>query len=81
MPIAAVVVTLDADAELRAHALRQMAEEPRVELGGCQASLVPAVLETKTGEEGEALVNELLIIPGVLRVELVSVDFSCDEAR
>ena len=79
MLIAAVVVTLDAHADLCAHALRRMADDSRVALGECRSAVVPAVLETSTGDEGEALVNDLLTIPGVLRVDVVSADFSSDE--
>ena len=81
MPIAAVVVTLSSNAEASSAALRRLSNEPRVELGASTARVIPAVLETRTAEEGEALVNEILAEDGVLAVDVVSVDFSCDEVR
>lgn len=80
MPIAAVVVTLDPRTELREHALERLAGDARVELGERQSTIVPAVLDTATAEEGEALFQSLLVTPGVLQVDIVSVDFTCDEA-
>lgn len=78
MPIASAVITLDEDPELRARALAAMASEPRVTIGPPSGSAFPAVLETASGEEGEALLRALTNVPGVLLVAIVTVDTSLD---
>jgi hypothetical protein len=81
MPIASVVVTLDPHPELRAHALSVLTSDPRIEVGEPLSAVVPAVVDTATSEEGENLVNGLTATVGVLRVDVVSIDFSCDDAE
>ena len=79
MPIASVVITLDARATLHDAALAALRDDERVEVGNRVGARVPAVLETRTADEGEALVREIASVPGVLLVELVGVYRSLDE--
>lgn len=75
MPIASVVLTTASDPPLRTHALAQLLADPRIELGELQGDYLPAVLDTATAEEGEALACELEAIVGVLRVDVVGINF------
>lgn len=75
MPIASVVISTAPEGELRRRALAALLAEPRVELGDAQGDYLPAVLDTGTAEEGEELVSELLRTVGILRVDVVSIDF------
>lgn len=80
MPIASAVVTLDDRPELRSHALQSLCADGRIEVGASEKKVVPVVLDTATAEEGADLVQSLLSTAGVLSVDIVAVDFSCDEA-
>ncbi len=75
MPIASVVISTAPEGEFRRRALAALLAEPRVELGAAQGDYLPAVLDTLTAEEGEELVSDLLKTVGILRVDVVSIDF------
>lgn len=74
MPISGLVIRMKhGRVELR----DQIASDPRITLGDLQQrSFLPAVLETATLEESEAVVEELLSREGILGVDIVTVDFS-----
>ena len=79
MSIASLVVTLDERAPLRRSALGRLIADARVELGTARGAYVPIVVDTPTAQEGEELVESLLATPGVLRVDVVGIDFSLDD--
>lgn len=77
MPISGLVVTLSDDPSLHKIALDQLASDPRLTLGELHGNRLPVVAETDTVRQGTNLVREeLLDIPGVVFVDVVSVDFS-----
>lgn len=79
MPIASVVLTLDPHPALRAHAWAILSADNRIELGEATPLVCPAVIDTLTTEEGIELVQSLEATAGVLRVDVVAIDFACDE--
>ncbi len=77
MPISGLVITLSDDPSQRQIALDQLATDPRLTLGQLHGSRLPVVAETETVRQSTDLVREeLLDIPGVVFVDIVSVDFS-----
>ena len=78
MPIASLVVTLDDREPLRQGALGRLVADARVDLGAARGAYLPIVVDTVTAQEGEELVESLLATPGVLRVDVVGIDFSLD---
>ncbi len=77
MPISGLVVTLSDVPSLQKSALDQLASDPRLTLGELHGIRLPVVAETQTVRQGTDLVREeLLDIPGVVFVDVVSVDFS-----
>ncbi|MCC6646042.1 MAG: hypothetical protein IT374_10780 [Polyangiaceae bacterium] len=76
MPIGALVVTLDPDPARRAAALLALSADARVTVGEPRGGRLPVVSDTATLEEGDRLFRELAEVPGVLFVDVVSVDFS-----
>ena len=81
MPIASVVLTLVHDREpLRDRVLAELTRDPRIELGPASGACLPAVLDTASAAEGEALVQSLVEKEGVVFVDVVAVDFS-DQAE
>lgn len=79
MIVSALVVTLSADPLLRAVALQSLQECPGVTLGEPVASRLPLVAETESSAAGARLCEELAERAGVLRVDVVAIDFG-DEA-
>lgn len=79
MPIASLVITLDEREPLRGAALGRLVEDSRVDLGEAKGLYLPVVVDTKTALEGAELVEELLSTPGVLGIDVVRIDFDCDE--
>jgi len=80
MVISALVVTLSPEAERRAAALAQLASDPRLTLGAAQRDRLPVVAESGSTADGVALVEALGDTPGVMRVDVVSIDFSLEDA-
>lgn len=77
MPISGLVLTLSDHPTQRQSALDQLALDPRLTLGEIQRNRLPVVADTETVRQGTNLVREeLLDIPGVIFVDVVSVDFS-----
>lgn len=76
MPIGGLVVTLDPDPSRRDAALGALAADPRLTLGEPVHDRLPVVAETSTLDEGDALFREVAGAPGVLFVDVISVDFS-----
>lgn len=76
MPIGGLVVTLDPDPARRALAHGALASDPRLTLGEARGDRLPVVAETATLDEGEALFRQVSEVPGVIFVDVVSVDFS-----
>ncbi len=78
VPVASLVVTLDGREPLRRGALSRLVADARIDLGEASGAYLPIVIDTLTAQEGEELVESLLVTPGVLGVDLVGVDFSLD---
>lgn len=57
MPIASIVVALEASPELRRGALDWLSSDPRVEKGTEQRGFLPIVVSTQTAGEGADLVE------------------------
>ena len=77
MPISGLVVTLDCDTG--AGALEILAADPRVTLGELRESRLPIVTDTASLHEAEDLVTWLFGLPGVIFVDIVSIDTTLDE--
>jgi hypothetical protein len=74
MPISGLVIRL---AEKRVELPSQIACDRRLTLGDLQEQrFLPAVLETSTLQESEAVVEGLLALEGILGVDIVTLDFS-----
>jgi hypothetical protein len=76
MPISGLVLTLEHGSVL--HVAEKLAADPRLTLGTPESSWLPIAAETRTLSDGEDLVVELLRVPGVLHVDVVTVDFEDD---
>jgi hypothetical protein len=79
MPISGLVITLDEDPSARTHALEVLARDPRLALGVPFGARLPAVAESPSANEAEELVRALADEPGIVFVDVVSVDISLDE--
>ncbi len=76
MPVSALVVTLDAGERARRGVLYVLSRDPRVSVGEPVGERLPVVTETVTLEESEDVAEQLLQVPGIRFVDVVSVDFS-----
>lgn len=76
MIVSALVVTLDSDLGLRTRALAALSRDARLEIGDTICDRVPVVAATETTAAGAELCEELAVQPGVVRVDIVSIDFS-----
>jgi hypothetical protein len=74
MPISALVLALDP--KLASITRERLSGDPRLELGSIQGARLPVVAETADLHSSRELVRELTCTPGVLAVDVVSVDFS-----
>lgn len=74
MPVSALVLTLDP--ALGDVARESLALDPRVTLGEACGTRLPVVTETESLADGEDLAIELARTPGVLGVDVISIDFS-----
>lgn len=77
MPIAAILLTL-ADAS-EGSVRQRLAADPRLRVGAPVGDRLPVAIDTPTGADGEALLEELSVVEGVTGVEVVAVDFSEDD--
>lgn len=80
MPISGLVVTLEGDENARVQAMERLSGDPRLTLGTPIGVCVPIVAETSTLAEGEALVDDLGRVDDIRFVDVVSVDFSDQDA-
>jgi hypothetical protein len=78
MTVSGLVLTIVGDASQRAAVLERLRADPRLTLGPPVADRWPLAAETDDLRAGEALVRTLEAVPGVARVDVVSVDFSED---
>lgn len=76
MVVSALVVMLSPGRELRAAALAALAADPRLTLGAVNRDRLPVVAEAASADAGAALCDELAAIAGVLRVDVVAIDFA-----
>lgn len=77
MPISGLVLTLEPSEAERARTLALIARDPRITLGPSESAIrVPAVIETRTVDDAERLFESLQATPGVVFVDVVSLDFS-----
>ncbi len=74
MTMSALVVTLAGDAPTRARTIASLARDPRLHLGAHVLDRLPVVTETADAADGARLHDELAATPGLLIVDLVSVE-------
>ena len=75
MLVSSLVVTLSTDAVARAGALAGLAAAPGLTIGQAVRDRLPVVAEAETAEGAEALVRALGELAGVVRVDVVAIDF------
>jgi hypothetical protein len=75
MVISALVLTLSAQPVERLRALARLAADVRLELGEPVADRLPVVAESASAAEGAALCEALAEHDGVVRVDVVAIDF------
>ena len=74
MPISGLVIRMKSE---RPDLYAEIAMDPRITLGPSQhTGFQPAVLETATLSESEAVVEALLLRQGILGIDIVTLDFS-----
>ncbi|MBK7585245.1 MAG: hypothetical protein IPI67_34285 [Myxococcales bacterium] len=76
MPVSALVLTLDPGEREKRGVKYVLSRDPRVTLGDLVDDCLPVVTTTDSLEEAEDLAEQLLGIPGVRFLDVVSVDFS-----
>jgi hypothetical protein len=80
MVVSALVITLSSDPALRARALEHLAADSRLTLGPPCRDRLPVVAESRSTHDGAALFDALGTADGVVRVDLVSIDFDQEDA-
>jgi len=75
MPVSAIVLTLTREEPRRGEALRRLGTLEHVRCGEPDGAFLPAVLETPTARSSAELCAELLGVPGIEYLSVVSVDF------
>jgi hypothetical protein len=80
MVVSALVVMLSAEPAHRARALDALAADPRLTLGELVRDRLPVVAESASASAGVTLCDQLAAREGVVRVDVVSIDFEV-EAR
>lgn len=76
MTVSGLVLTLENTLEAATFVIGRLHEDARITLGEPIANRVPIAAETTDAIGGEELVRELEAMPGVLRVDVISIDFS-----
>lgn len=76
MIVSGLVVTLHSDLALRTRALAALGEDARLAIGDPIGGRLPVVAATETTAHGAELCEELSAQPGVVRVDVVSIEFS-----
>ena len=80
MIVSALVVTLSREPGDRDLAMADLARDPRLTLGEPTGDRLPVVAETDSTALGAELCEALGGQPGVLRVDVVAIDFSLEQA-
>lgn len=78
MIVSSLVVTLSPDVDDRLHARAVLDGDGRLTLGDPIDDRVPVVAETDTAQDGEALCDALAASRGVVRVDVVAIDYSLE---
>ncbi len=81
MIVSALVVTLTPDPVAGAVVMAELAQDPRLTLGEPIAGRLPVVVETDSTAAGAQLCDALSARPGVVRVDVVAIDFSSEPAE
>jgi hypothetical protein len=76
MIVSALVVTLAPDPNMRALAVDALAHDERLVLGELIGDRLPVVAETSSTADGAALCDALAARAGVVRVDVVAIDFA-----
>lgn len=77
MTVSGLVVTLLRGAEAPS-TLARLRADPRLTVGEPVANRLPLAVATADVRAAEALVRELEAVPGVARVDVISIDFAGD---
>ena len=80
MTVSALVVTLSSDPCDREIAMSALRDDPRLTLGAGAGDRLPVVAETESAALGAELCEGLGARCGVVRVDVVAIDFSQDVA-
>ena len=75
MPVSGLVVALSSALHLQEEVLTAIAQEPRIEVGVREATLLAIVVDTRSSEEDRQLWQWLQSLPGVEFVEVAMVGF------
>jgi hypothetical protein len=75
MILSSLVITLTPDPLARARALAILATDPRLQLGEAVRDRLPVVAEASSPEDGATLCEVLATQDGVVRVDVVAIDF------
>ena len=78
MTVSALVLTLDPEPVSRTRVLERLRGDARLCLGDRVLDRLPVVAMTTSCAAGDALFGELGAIEGILKVDVVAVDFSED---
>jgi len=78
MIVSALVVTLSHEPDDRELAMSALARDPRLTLGAPAGDRLPVVAETDSTALGAELCEALGSQPGVIRVDVVAIDFSME---
>jgi hypothetical protein len=76
MTVSALVLTLSPDPVVRASVLDRLRADPRLTVGQRVLDRLPVVAETASCAEGSALVEALDELDGVVRIDVIAIDFS-----
>ena len=79
MIVSALVVTLSPEPGDRVLAMTTLAADPRLTVGAPAGDRLPVVAETDSTAHGAELCELLGQQPGVLRVDVVAIDFSLEQ--
>ena len=80
MIISSLVVTLSPQPSDRAAAMAAITRDSRLTAGDAVGDRLPVVAETESAAQGAELCDALGGQPGVVRVDVVAIDFSLEHA-
>lgn len=75
MVVSALVVMLDPEPARRVSALAELASDSRLVLGAVVGDRLPVVAEADSAGGGVALCDRISTVDGVVRVDVVTIDF------